>query len=87
MLPLLTSATEIPWRGAELFSGGKNSLEGIILLHPTSNKPYCLDLNRIKLPQSQSSCCGSVVMNLTSIHEDVGLLLGPPGWVKDPALL
>ena len=33
------------------------------------------------------SCCGSVVMNLTSIHEDVGLIIGLTHWVKDLGLL
>ena len=35
----------------------------------------------------RSSYCGSVVMNLTSIHEDVSLIPGPTQWVKDLALL
>ena len=33
----------------------------------------------------QSSCCGSVEMNLTSIHEDTGRYIsGLALWVKDP---
>ena len=33
---------------------------------------------------TRSSHWGSVVMNLTSIHEGMGLTPGPTQWVKDP---
>ena len=35
---------------------------------------------------AKSFCCGSGVMNLTSNHEDTGLIPGPDGWVKDLSL-
>ena len=37
--------------------------------------------------QYGSSCCGSAVRIPTSIHEDVGLILGLAQWVKDLVLL
>ena len=39
------------------------------------------------MENNNSSHCGSAVMNLTSIHEDMGLIPGLPQWVKDPTFL
>ena len=40
----------------------------------------------IKIIHLGSSHCGSVEMNLTSIHEDTGSIPGLAQWVKDLAL-
>ena len=41
----------------------------------------------IKNVEYGSSHHGSVVMNLTSIHEDAGSIPGLAEWVKDPVFL
>ena len=38
----------------------------------------------VKEANCRSSRPGSVVMNLTSIHEDMGSIPGPIQWVKGP---
>ena len=50
---------------------------------------HCYGLNCVstKIRMLGNSHCGSVVMNPTSVHEDMGLIPGLPQWVKDPALL
>ena len=44
------------------------------------------DAEKASINAFKSSWCGSAVMNLTSIHEDMGFLPGPAQWVKDLAL-
>ena len=41
----------------------------------------------LKKMKTRSFHCGSSIMNLTSIHEDSGSVLGLAQWVKDLALL
>ena len=49
--------------------------------------PFFLYFNTIVfILKHRSSRCGSVVMNLTSIHEDMSLIPGPAQWVTDPIL-
>ena len=45
-----------------------------------------LDMKRCKNWADRSSHCGSAVVNLTSIHEDTGLIPGLAQWVKDLVL-
>ena len=42
---------------------------------------------QMKIVRLWSSHCGSVVMNQTSDHEDLGSIPGPAQWVKDLALV
>ena len=47
-------------------------------------KYYLVNVSRILFVGS--SRCGSVVTNLTSIHEDAGSIPGLAPWIKDPKL-
>ena len=59
-------------------------------LHLTTNPHGELGQHYIlleqKKKQSDSSLCGLVVMNLTSIHEEEDLIPGLTQWVEDPVL-
>ena len=55
------------------------------MLHSQNSTVKTQTTQCLKKTSIGSSCCGSVVRNPTSIHEDAGLILGQ--WVKDPALL
>ena len=57
----------------------------IILVLHIQNCRYG-ELRIIKIYQTWSSCCGSVVTKPTSIPEDAGLIPGLTKWVKDPGL-
>ena len=48
----------------EWFKSWKSIVEGFSLLM----------VFNFKIREKRSSCCGSVVMNPTSIHEDMGLI-------------
>ena len=41
---------------------------------------------RSKTHRQRSFCCGSVVMNPTSNHEDMGSIPSLAQWIKDPVL-
>ena len=60
----------------------------LVLLGVLPTSLYCILLYIClgKKKKSRSSCYGSVVTNLTNIHEDVGLIPGLALWVKDPVL-
>ena len=48
----------------------------------TANQKSITNTHTNKTKQSKSSHCGTVVMNLTSIHKDLGSIPGPDQWAK-----
>ena len=59
-------------------------LEGLHDEIKTGQKKLCFSF---KFGMMRSSRRGSVLTNLTSIHEDSGLIPGLAQWIKDLALL
>ena len=57
------------------------------MTHFLSSTSYYWSLDTILKCLFRRSCRSSVIMNLTSIHEDSGLIPALAQWVKDLALL
>ena len=54
--------------------------EGFAICKRFSTKIFPGTMNE---SHQENSRCGSVVMNLTSVREDVGWIPGPTQWIKD----
>ena len=59
---------------------------GIVVQEEKRRKGEVRQESRRKKINIGSSCHGSAETNLTSIHEDAGLISGLAQWVKDPVL-
>ena len=70
------------WLGSQLWCGIDPWAQNFCIATGAARKK-----NRNKKRELMTSHHGSVVMNLTSIHEYIGPIPGPTQWVKDLALL
>ena len=69
----------------ELYIQSPATTRSTFLAHETLKYFYYIVLHH-KERKNGSSCCGSLVTKLTSIHKDMGLVPGPAQWAKDPSL-
>ena len=84
-LDLSVSGSSTWWDNAKLFSLVDLQIQTPIYSEKEIQDPQTLQ--HFSKEYIGSSRSGSVVMNLTSIHEDVGWVPGLAQWVKDLVLL
>ena len=75
-----------PSQWSHLLSLSHSTSSGLSL-SPHSHQNNCHLLDFLKVALEGSSHCDSAEMNLISIHEEAGWILGLTQWVQKPVLL